>query len=263
MYSGGSFAHDAYRHDLYGLVTIYPLSGHREALLNPPLEELLRLGGQADISEEGDSHRCAEIDERDVAPVNAVPAAVGPVDLGAEGIDAVEVSEIGYQQHEQHRLPHAQIRRSAEHQSLVQGEQQVQIRKLGEYDGRSAGNRRGGSRGIRQGQVRRLVEVREVGPHEGRDGFDEEEEDAVRKRRLESSHRGLRWSRGRHCPGQLVVNWMWHNTANLMQGWNLPRSLWRRASGGGAGKALESATSRFVALFLDSGLCNSLETSLC
>lgn len=108
--------------------------------------------------------------------------------------------QVSNQQNSQHGAPDAQVRRGAQDEGLVEGEEEVQVRELGE--GRGRGGRDGGGGddddggrggGVGQGEVGVLLEVGKVGADEGRDGLEEEEEEAVREGQAEARLLLLRW----------------------------------------------------------------------
>lgn len=86
------------------------------------------------------------------------------------------MAEVGDEQDEQDRPPHAQVARGPEDEGLIEGEEQVQVGQLGQDDGRAGRHRRARARGrggVRQRQVLGLPEVCEEGAHERRDGLDD------------------------------------------------------------------------------------------
>lgn len=108
--------------------------------------------------------------------------------------------QVGNEKNEQDSLPNAQIGRGSQNESLIEGEEEVQVGKLGEHDGSAGGNgsQNGGRGRVGQEQVVPLSEMGIIRSHEGGNGLDDEEEDAIGQRETEAnillllgSHDGL------------------------------------------------------------------------
>lgn len=87
--------------------------------------------------------------------------------------------EIRHQQPRQQGPPDPAIIRRAQHQRLVDGEEEIEVRELSEHDSGGGWERSGGGGGVGQGEVGVGLEEGEVGAEEGGEGLDVEEEEAV------------------------------------------------------------------------------------
>lgn len=108
------------------------------------------------------------------------------------------MAKIRNQHHEQDGPPDAHVPRRPQDKSLVDSKEEVHIRQLGHGDRRAErqGRRvRRGRHAIKQRQVVTLVEVVEVGAHQGRNGLQKQEKEAVDEGEAEalalSGHYGL------------------------------------------------------------------------
>lgn len=63
------------------------------------------LVGETDAQEHTDAGDGEEVDKRDVAVVNGVPAPVGPVDISADGQHRIQVPKVGEQQTDDEGVP--------------------------------------------------------------------------------------------------------------------------------------------------------------
>lgn len=108
----------------------------------------------AHVGEERCSHGGPEVDKGDIAPVDGIPPRKVPrqVYVQAEGLDGVQMAQVGDEQDEQDRLPDTQVGGGAQDEGLVEGEEEVQVGKLGEHDGGASGDGRQdrGRRGVGQ-----------------------------------------------------------------------------------------------------------------
>jgi hypothetical protein len=154
---------------------------------------------KAHFEDEEHSRDGQEVHERYVADIDRVPVPEAPVDPAADLVHGIQMAEIRHQKTEQERLPDGEIRGSAQHQGLVDAEQQVQVRQLRQHDrgaqGKGPQGRRGG---VRQLQIGGLEVVGIDGPDKGREGLDVQVEGAVRRR---NGGRGRRLGHGNWSDG--------------------------------------------------------------
>lgn len=150
-------------------------------------------GIQAESGEKQESHRCPSVDKTHPPPVHRVPLQHVPIHLGPEASHAVQVSDVCHQQREHDRLPDSEVGGGAQHEGLVDGDEEVEVGELGEQDGGREGDGglpRGGRPEMCELQISQRAEVGEEGSGERRHGLDEQE-----KERVEAGE-GERW--GRH-----------------------------------------------------------------
>lgn len=98
--------------------------------------------------------------------------------------------KVGDQQDEQDGLPNPDIVRRAEDEGFVEGEEEVEVRKLREHDGGTLRDDVGLRYSVSECEVFVLSEMGEEGTDEGGNRLDGEEEDSVKERDL-SAGRGV------------------------------------------------------------------------